>query len=124
MLVYYDIVLDAYCHHYRDGNLSWHGLGPLRSFIENHTVLIPGPWLDCSHAWGCDTWSLGMLYNLDKRYSNEWGENKLPLLINNWVVIQSFKKFTDHLRGIKRISLKVIKKTERCQHVTNWTWKH
>ena len=35
-----------------------------------------------------------------------------------------FKKITHHFRGIKIICLKSIRKTERCHHVTSWTWKH
>ena len=40
------------------------------------------------------------------------------------VGVQGFKKTTHHYRGVYRIYLKLVRKTESCQCVTGWTWKH
>ena len=41
------------------------------------------------------------------------------------VELQDFRKTTYHFRGIQRMYLKTnTEKTEGCQHVTGWTWKH
>jgi hypothetical protein len=40
------------------------------------------------------------------------------------VEVQGFRKITHHLRGIQGMYLKLIQKSEGCQHVTSSTWKH
>lgn len=39
------------------------------------------------------------------------------------VEVQDFGKITNHFGGIFGIYLDLIKKIERCQHVTGWNWK-
>ena len=38
--------------------------------------------------------------------------------------VQDIRKITDRFRGIYRIYLNLMKKTQRCQYVSGWTWKH
>lgn len=58
------------------------------------------------------------------------GENQLlvkdqPVEFDKQPVgVQGFEKITDHFRGIYRIYLDLTMKTDRCQHVMGWTWKH
>lgn len=46
----------------------------------------------------------------------------------NWLLVevQDFKKNINHFKVVYRIQNipKLIRKTERCQHVTSRTWKH
>jgi hypothetical protein len=43
---------------------------------------------------------------------------------NKLVHIQELDEIIDPFRGICMIFINLIKKIERCQHVTDWSWKH
>ena len=47
-----------------------------------------------------------------------------PLVTNEQVEVQDFRKFTHNFRGISRINPDKSSNTRRCRDATGWTWKH
>ena len=73
-------------------------------------------WMKQQHEWGDPTvtyWWTGWVWKKKEK------EKKKTL-----VHIQDFEEISDPFRGIYWIFLNLIKNTERCQHVANWSWKH
>ena len=49
---------------------------------------------------------------------------KGPLVTNEAVEVQDFRKIIDHSRETYTIYMGLVKKIGRCQCVIGWTWKH